>query len=65
MDKNFLFEIEQGLNAFEAYLINEYGEDNATFPYLFYERTGLVNQLRIRDEGTQQELWCVRDDPKA
>ena len=43
VDKSFLYEIEPSLNAFEQYLLSEYGECNATFPYLFYERTGLVH----------------------
>jgi hypothetical protein len=52
VDKSFLFELESGLNAFESYLISEYGEKGVpSFPYLFYERTGLVHQLRIFDEG--------------
>ena len=32
-----------------------------------YERTGLIYQLRLHkepDEGTQMELWCVKDNPK-
>jgi hypothetical protein len=33
VEKDFLFEIEPGLHAFETYLINEYGHD-ITFPYV-------------------------------
>jgi hypothetical protein len=68
VDKKFLFEIEPALNAYEKYLIQEYGgggNQPPTFPFLFYERSGLVHQLRIMDEGTQHELWCVRDDQKG
>lgn len=61
IDKKFIIDIEQAIQAFETYLSNEY-QKYATFPYLFYERTGLVYQLRVKDEATMQELWCVRDD---
>jgi hypothetical protein len=48
--------IEAGLNAYEKYLISEYGRGSLSyppsFPFLFYERSGLVHQLRIMDEGT-------------
>ena len=33
VEKDFLFELEQGLHAFETYLLNEYGND-ITFPYV-------------------------------
>ena len=41
IDKQFIIDIEQAIQGFETYLINEY-QRYATFPYLFYERTGLV-----------------------
>ena len=54
VDKNFLLNLESGLNAYEKYLLQNYtsGGTPPNFPYLFYERTGLVHQLRIFDEGT-------------
>ena len=55
VDKKFLFEIEAGLNAYEKYLLQEYSSSQGSppnFPFLFYERSGLVHQLRIFDEGT-------------
>jgi hypothetical protein len=61
IDSSFIIEIEHGIQAFESYLISEYGKF-ATFPYLFFERAGLVYQLRVKEVGTMQELWCVRDD---
>ena len=61
IESSFIFEIEHGIQAFESYLISEYGRF-ATFPYLFFERAGLVYQLRVKEEGRMQELWCVRDD---
>ena len=61
IDSSFIMEIEHGIQAFESYLISEYGKF-ATFTYLFFERAGLVYQLRVREEGSMQELWCVRDD---
>jgi hypothetical protein len=61
IDSSFIMEIEHGIQAFESYLISEYGKF-ASFPYLFFERAGLVYQLRVREEGSMQELWCVRDD---
>jgi len=42
VDKSFIMELEQGIQAFETYLLNEYGKF-ASFPYLFYERSGLVH----------------------
>ena len=55
VDKKFLFEIEPALNAYEKYLIQEYGgggNQTPAIPFLFYERSGLVHQLRIMYEGT-------------
>lgn len=31
---------------------------------MVYERTGLIYQIRIKEEGSKQELWCVKDDTK-
>eukprot|EP00347_Sterkiella_histriomuscorum_P005987 403354508 len=64
VDKDFLFEIEGALKTFENYLFNEFGQE-VQFPYVVYERTGIIYQLRVRDEGNLQELWCVKDDQKA
>lgn len=63
VDRDFIHQIEGGLKAFENYLLNEFGQD-VQFNYLVYERTGLIYQIRMREEGTLQELWCVKDEAK-
>lgn len=61
IDKDFITELDHGILAFETYLLKEYGQ-NVSIPYLQYDKSGLIHQLRVKDEGTMQELWCVRDD---
>jgi len=61
VDKAFIMELVTGLQAFENLLIKEFGAD-AQFNYLAYERTYLMYQLKIKDEGNLKELWSIKDD---
>jgi hypothetical protein len=45
--------------------MSEFGQ-KISFNFLVYERTSLLNQLKLKhdaEQGTLIELWCVRDQP--
>lgn len=65
IDGSFIESIRTGIAHFEQYLRAEFGP-KISFNFLVYERTSLLNQLKIKhdpDQGPMIELWCVRDQP--